>query len=233
MTFRLGPDDSDPFVVFSPDPAQDHKGEYLTRLAPIASACVFLFLATFSHAQQIDVTVGGSTALAAKNNTSSEASQPPAEKGGVYPSISADVVFKSRFGFRRVGLMAETSWRDHKGSYNGYEQFRPIFTDVNALYQPQLSKKMGFDFTAGIGVASDRFYIAGLTCGSAPGTCYTSKDHFMEQLGAGFRYYVWHRLPNVFVRPEIHYYHIQNNFEFHSDNLFRAGASVGYTFGPH
>jgi hypothetical protein len=53
----------------------------------------------------------------------------------------------------------------------------------------------------------------------------------MEDLGGGVRYYVWHRLPNVYVRPEVHYYHIQNNVEFNSSNLFRVGASIGYTFG--
>jgi hypothetical protein len=33
------------------------------------------------------------------------------------------------------------------------------------------------------------------------------------------------------VRPEVHYYHIQNNLEFYSNNIVRAGATVGYTFG--
>ena len=48
------------------------------------------------------------------------------------------------------------------------------------------------------------------------------------------RYYVWH---HVFVRPEIHYYHIPNNNNpnnngfFNSNNVFRVGASIGYTFG--
>ena len=51
----------------------------------------------------------------------------------------------------------------------------------------------------------------------------------MEDLGAGVRYYVWH---HFFVRPEVHYYHIQNNVEFNSDNVFRVGASIGYTIGP-
>jgi hypothetical protein len=52
----------------------------------------------------------------------------------------------------------------------------------------------------------------------------------MEHLGGGVRYYFWHQF---FIRPEIHYYRIQNNVEFHSDNLFRASASIGYTFSRH
>jgi hypothetical protein len=52
----------------------------------------------------------------------------------------------------------------------------------------------------------------------------------MEHLGGGLRYYFWRQF---FIRPEIHYYLIQNNVEFHSDNLFRASASIGYTFSRH
>jgi opacity protein-like surface antigen len=52
----------------------------------------------------------------------------------------------------------------------------------------------------------------------------------MEDLGAGVRYYVWH---HFFVRPEVRYYHIQNNTdEFNSSNIFRVGGSIGYTIGP-
>jgi hypothetical protein len=49
---------------------------------------------------------------------------------------------------------------------------------------------------------------------------------------AGFdvRYYAFR---NLFVRPEVHYYYIHNNYEFHSDHVLRLGASIGYTFGGH
>ena len=88
--------------------------------------------------------------------------------------------------------------------------YRPILTDVNAFFQPKLSKKLGLDFMAGIGIASNRFNLLG-SC-SIPGCVnYTSSNHFMEDLGVGVRYRFWHRLPHIFVRPEAHYYHIQNN----------------------
>jgi hypothetical protein len=200
----------------------------LRRFAPIACVCTILLFAIPGRTQQLDIAVGGGTALGFRNNTSSQAALPPVEKGGTYPSVSVSVLLKERYG-----LNVETAWKDKKASYDGYETYRPIFTDVNALFQPQLNKKMGLDFMAGAGIASNRFYLPGESCGSAPGVCYVSSNHFMEHLSAGFRYYVWHRLPNIFLRPEIHYYHIQNNFEFHSDNVFRASVSVGYTFGNH
>ena len=58
-----------------------------------------------------------------------------------------------------------------------------------------------------------------------------ARPRFEKDFGAGFRYYVWHRLAGVFVRPEAHYYHVQNNQGFNSSNVFRLGASIGYTFG--
>jgi hypothetical protein len=44
--------------------------------------------------------------------------------------------------------------------------------------------------------------------------------------GFGIRYSLWR---NFFIRPEANYYRIFNN-TFHSDNVVRLGASVGYTF---
>jgi hypothetical protein len=205
------------------------RGMYLRRFAPIASVCTVLLFATLAHSQQqIDIAVGGGTTLAFKNTTASEALLPPQEKGGTYPSVSADVRLKKRYG-----LNVETSWKYKKANYDGYETYRPIFTDVNALYQPQLRKKIGLDLMAGVGIDTNRFYLPGINCGSIAGTCFVSSDHFMEHLSGGVRYYFWHHLPNFFVRPEIHYYHIQNNFEFHSDSVFRAAVSIGYTWGSH
>lgn len=200
----------------------------MRRFAPVTSVCTVLLFATLTHAQQIDVAIGDGTTLAPKYTNSSQAFLPPQEKGGTYPSVSADVLLRNR-----LGLNVETSWKYKQASYYGYEKYRPIFTDVNALFQPQLSKKFGLDLMGGIGVASNLFYLPGESCAPAAGTCYVSSDHFMEHLSGGIRYYVWHRLPHIFVRAEIHYYRIQNNFEFHSDNVIRAGASVGYTFGNH
>jgi hypothetical protein len=199
---------------------------YLRRLAPIAYTCTIFLFATLAHAQQIDIALGASTLLASKNNSSSEAFQPPQLKGGTYPTISGDVLLR-----KRLGLNVETSWRYKTANYNGFETYRPVLTDVNALFQPQLRKKIGLDLMVGAGIARTGLSIPGnVSCGSGPTVCYTGSNHFMEHLGGGVRYYVWHRIPNIFIRPEIHYYHIQNNYEFNSGNVFRAGATVGYTF---
>jgi hypothetical protein len=188
--------------------------------------CSVLLFAHFASAQQGDILAGGGILMFPSSTNDLVSFQQPNEKGGTYLSLGGDVIaFK-----HRLGLNVETSWRYHQGSYYGYENYRPIFTDVNALFQPKLTKKIGLDLFGGIGIASNRFDVLG-SCNIPGCVNYTSSNHFMEDLGAGVRYYVWHRLPHIFVRPEVHYYHIQNNVEFNSNSVFRVGASVGYTIG--
>jgi hypothetical protein len=188
-------------------------------------------LINLAAAQQGDILIGGSTLMTSDPNNDSVAFQPATQKGGTYVSVGGDFI-KWR---HRLGLSAEVAWRYKRADYPDIgETYRPFFTDANVFFQPRLRKNLGLDLFAGIGVASYRFSIPYATaCGVTTSGCtfYTSSNHFMEDVGGGVRYYVWHRIPNVFVRPEVHYYHIHNNFEFHSDNVFRVGASIGYTIG--
>src|SRR5579863_8765829 len=150
------------------------------------------------------------------------------EKGGLYPSISGDVIFHKRIGFN-----FEASWKATQGAYGGPggQPFRPILFDFNGLYQPRLSKKVGADLMAGVGWQSTRFYGFQQNGNCLYfGACYTSSNHFLIDVGAGIRYYV---RGHIFVRPEIHYYNILNNTDvFSNTSLFRVGASIGYTIGP-
>lgn len=189
-------------------------------------------MATFAHSQQIDIAAGGAILMSSTSPSDLATFHGPLEKGGIYINVSGDYV-----GFKKphLGLSVETAWRYKRGDYpyNG-ETYRPIFTDVNALYQTNLGKllrrQVSLDVMAGIGVASTRFYepySSYCTLGATGCTNYASSNHFMEDIGGGLRYRFWRRF---FVRPEVRYYHIQNNFEFTSNNVFRVGASVGYTF---
>lgn len=203
----------------------------MRKFALFVFACLILLPITLATAQQADIMVSGATLMSPTRNSDAVNFHQPTEKGGTYVGVGVNYV---RFK-HHLGLNAETSWRYHQTHYpyNG-ESYHPIFTDVNVLFQPRVTKRVSLDLFAGIGVASTRFNVpAGASCGISTGGCviYTNSNHFMEDIGGGVRYYVWHRVPNVFVRPEIHYYHIQNNVEFNSANVFRVGASVGYTFG--
>jgi hypothetical protein len=207
----------------------------LRKFALLVSACTVFLLVNFAAAQQVDIMVSGST-LDSFPPRNSSVTQPPAEKNGIFVGISGDYIGFKRFGKRRYGLNFETAWRHKTTNYpdNG-ETYRPYFSDVNALFQPRVGKllgrQVGLDFLGGIGVATTTFDLPPdsiCTLGAAGCVNYTTSNHFMEHLGFGVRYNVWRRF---FVRPEGHYYHIQNNVGFSTGNVFRVGASVGYTFG--
>jgi hypothetical protein len=200
----------------------------LRKLVWFASVFGFLFLVQLASAQQGDAMFGLGTLMSSGScnvNANNGLLLCP-EKGGVYPSVSADVIFK-----KRVGFNFETAWKASQGSYGGPggQPFRPILTDFNGVYQPKITKKIGADLMAGIGFQSTRFYLPFCT-GTFSCNNFVSSHHFLMDVGAGIRYYVWN---HVFVRPEIHYYYVLNNTnDFTSNNVFRVGASIGYTIGP-
>ncbi len=192
----------------------------MRKLAFLTAVCVFFFLANFASAQQGDAMFGGGTLISSGSCSSTTGFCP--EKGGFYPAVSADVIFHKRIGFN-----FETAWRASQGDYAG-QPYRPIITDFNAMYQPRLGKKIGADLMAGIGWQSTRFYLPYCT-GTFSCDNFVSTRHFLVDIGGGIRYYVW---GHVFVRPEVHYYQIVNNTDvFSSGNVFRVGASIGYTIG--
>jgi len=200
----------------------------LRKLALLAPILGLLFLSNLASAQQGDAMFGLGTLMSSGSCTTNLGSGlfTCPEKGGLYPSVSADVIFHKRIGF---GF--ETSWKASQGAYGGTggQPFRPIITDFNAMYQPRISKKVGLDLMAGVGWQSTRFYLPFCT-GTFSCDNFASSHHFLVDVGGGIRYYVWN---HVFVRPEAHYYYVNNNTDdFSSNNLFRVGASIGYTIGP-
>ncbi len=182
-------------------------------------------LLTGALAQEVDIAVGGSTAYSAKPTSASEAFQPPAERGGVFPSVSAQIVRDDHFG-----INAEFAYRYDKALYNGYQPYRPAQYDINLVYAPAVNHRTKVDLMAGIGGQTTIFYNTNNNCPSNAGVCslHFNTTHFAAHLGIDLRRYVWR---NFFVRPEVHYYRIIDNSEFHSDNLIRMGASIGYTWG--
>lgn len=205
----------------------------MRKLAFLATVFAFLVLPglvlpNLASAQQGDVAVGFGTLVSP--GASSCDSGPCAERGGLYPSIGGDAIFHKRLG---VGF--DIAWRGGYGYYAGQPSipYRPIIFDINGVYQPRLGKKAGLDLLGGIGWQDTRFYgynnSANCIYFSA---CYSSYNHFLVDVGAGIRYYVW---GHVFVRPEARYYHVLNNNNsgiFSSGDIVRVGASIGYTIGP-
>ena len=127
----------------------------------ITSGCVVFLFASLGHAQQADFTVGANAILSSTYNSASQTYLPPAEKGGTYASVSADIVFKNRVGFN-----GEVAFRAKQGLYNGYQGFRPVFYDFNGVYAPRIGRKVSPELMAGVGGESILFYNRYATCNS-------------------------------------------------------------------
>lgn len=195
----------------------------MRKLVLPVAACAVVLAVKFARAQEIDVAVGGSTLFSAKSTSASQAYPPPPERGGTYPTASAQVVFKNHLGFN-----VETAFRYKQGLYNGYQRYRPVLSDVNGVFAPRVGDKSIADFMAGFGAETLIFYNHFANCNFAACPILISGNHFLLHAGGGWRYYLLGRL---FVRPEAHYYYVFDNTEFHSGHVLRLGASLGYTFG--
>ena len=197
----------------------------MRKFALVLTVCAVLMCSALAHAQQVDVALGAGILLSTTNLTASQAYLPPAEKGGIYPSFSIDRILKNRFGYN-----AEVALSYKHEVYNGFQEYRPIFYDLNAVFAPHLTRRIDADFTAGAGGVRVLFYSPSGNCNFSTG-CSTAlnSNHFLFHLGASVRYTLWR---HYFISPEANFYHIVNNVEFHSDNVLRVGASIGYRFGP-
>jgi len=198
---------------------------HLKKLSLVATACLVFVAATAAYGQQMDFAFGLSTTNAPSySSTTSSSTFPPVSlTGGAYPSISGDFLLRKNFG-----VMGEISWKSSQGIYDAYQPYRPIFWDFNGVYVPELTKHVAAELSAGVGAESTRFYTNYYTCNYISCTNYSTSTHFMGQFGAGLKLYA---RGGLFVRPEIHYYLVNNNNEYTSSRVFRYGASIGYTFG--
>jgi hypothetical protein len=206
----------------------------LRKSALLATVCTIFcfFFVSLASAQQGDIAVGFGTITspgASPCGFSGSVDQEICpEKGGFYPTIGGDVIFH-----RRIGVGVDFTWRGGQGLYGGPDgqPYRPILTNVNAVYQPRFGRKLGLDLVGGIGWQTTRYYGYVPTSGCVYlGACYLSSTHFLVDVGAGLRYYVH---GHFFVRPEVRYYSIINNtVDFTSDSVVRIGGSIGYTIGP-
>ncbi len=186
-------------------------------------ACTLAVLTAAAKAQQFDLAVGAGSLFSTAQTTASQAFLPPPERGGTYVTASGQLLFT-----KHLGVNAEFVMRRNKALYNGFQDFRPFLYDANAVYARRLTDNASVDFMAGMGGQTVLFYNQFGPCLTATCPVLVNTTHLLAHAAADVRYYFWR---NFFLRPEIHYYRVINNSEFHSDNVFRAGASIGYTFG--
>jgi len=202
----------------------------LRKSALLLSACAVLVSAALARGQETDLAVSASTLFSTKANSASLVYMPPPEKSGLYPGVSVTHTFADLFGYKnRLGFNIEFAALARRGLYDGFQGYRPILYDFNAVYQSHVDKKTAIDLMAGIGGERLLFYRQLGACVSPTGCQFMyNANHFLIDAGGDVRYTFWKRF---FIRPEAHFYRIVNNYEFHSGNVVRLGASIGYTFG--
>jgi hypothetical protein len=197
----------------------------LKKLAFLSAFCLLFVTAHAARAQQLDVAVGFGTMTATSGGVDLAGGNVVSQRGGLFPSISADVLFLHH---HQIGVQGEVAWRASQNLYADTLPFRPILYDFNAIYAPRLGKRAQAEVMAGFGGEDLRFY-GQINCTFVGCTDYVSSNHLTGHIGAGIRLYVWH---NVFVRPEAHFYGIHNNNEFPSSNANRFAVSIGYSLKP-
>jgi hypothetical protein len=193
----------------------------------ICFAAVFALVLSAStlFAQSADVAFGIGTVKGASTSNVGSNYSPQSVGGGVFPSFSGDFLIMKHFG-----VSGEVAWRATQNNYFGFQPFRPLFYDFNAIYVPTLGKAAAAELQAGIGAESIRFYTGSIQCSYLTYSCtnYVSSNHFMGHFGAGLRLYPF---GNFFIRPEAHIYLVRNNVEFSGAFAERFGVSIGYSFG--
>ena len=188
----------------------------------VAVAAAALLISFTAQSQQIDAAVGASVLKAPPASSAIGNYSPQSLRGGLYPTVAADVLLKHSFG---VG--AEVSWRAHSGLYAGYQPFRPLFYDVNAVFAPSFGKA-GLAVQAGMGEEKLTVSQGNFNCGYfIDCATYNSSSHLLVHVGFAFRYYA---LRNFFVSPDANLYFVRDNTLFSSGHAQRFGISVGYSF---
>jgi len=207
----------------------DPMGGLVVKQVVLLSALLALVAtAAAQQNQQFDIGFGVGTVVAPSATTSvtgNHSSQTVG--GGTYLGFSGDYLF-----WHGLGVQGEVAWRATQNLYEGYQPFRPIFYDVNAIYAPYLDRHVQLELLGGIGALSTRFYTQTYTCDYFYYSCtnYFSSNHFMADVGAGLRFYL---KGGLFLQPEVREYFIHNNVEFNSGHATRAGATLGFTFGKY
>lgn len=196
----------------------------LKRLLAVAVFFAIAFVGSRANAQ-IDLAFGVGTINAPQRSANLLGYTQASLTGGAYPAISGDFLLHKNFG-----IGGEIAWRASQAAPATipFAPYRPLLWDFDAMYVPRLSKRMAAELSAGIGAESVRFYTPYIYCSFTGCTNYTTSTHFLGQFGGGLKIYL---RGGLFVRPEAHFYLINNNVEFSSSYAVRYGGSLGYTFG--
>ncbi len=147
---------------------------------------------------------------------------------GFFLGFGGDIMFR-----KHLGVGAEINFQPTHQDYGPLE-YRQTFIDVNAIYEPLITKHAIVQLQGGIGSASTGFTFSQTGCvGTA--VCTTSNSpvgsatHFQVHFGVGLQIPVSN---HFFIRPQFDLHYVPNlTDQFGSDFVPEATIAVGYHFG--
>jgi hypothetical protein len=146
---------------------------------------------------------------------------------GLFADAGGGLMLTNHFG-----AGAQFSWRAGQGNYAGVN-YRPLFYDFNAIWQPVKTKRVVPEIQAGLGGVRVGFNANAQTCSPLTG-CSTvnvgseSSSHFQTHMSVAVRLYA---TPHIFFRPAIDAHWVNDFFQFGSNWVPEYSLGVGYSFG--
>ena len=147
--------------------------------------------------------------------------------GGLTSDVGASFMF-----MKHLGVGADLGWRDTKAAYAGL-QYRPLFYNFDAIYQPVRTKRIAPELRAGLGGVNVNYSYSSTSCDAFAG-CSTSNQtvesshHFQVHMEAAARIYFTNHL---FLRPAVEAHYVNNFFQFGSNWVPQYSMGIGYSFG--
>jgi len=201
----------------------------------VVSACFGLLAASsllVAQSPQVNLYVGLGTATDSSNGqaidtfgTGNFINTP--RMTGLFATVGGGFMLTPHFG-----AGAEINWRAGSGDYAGLN-YRPIFYDFNAIWQPIKTKRFVPEIQGGLGGVAVHFNANSPSCDQFAG-CQTvnlgseSSDHFQTHFAVAARIYA---TPHIFFRPAVDVHWVNNFFQFGSNWVPEYTMGLGYSFG--
>jgi hypothetical protein len=177
----------------------------------------------------------------------------PCTTGDLYgPCVSTPSLSGATIGFggdlmlwKKFGIGAEVGFQPAKQTFVNLNASaaaagvntlavtsRMTIFDVNGIFQPVNTKKVGLKLYGGIGDANLKFYESASSSsvlGSQNSSQYFgSANHFQVHGGVGVQIYV---TDHVFIRPEFDVHYVHNLTQFGSNIVTSETVWLGYSWG--
>jgi hypothetical protein len=159
--------------------------------------------------------------------------EPGPTMGGLFGVVGVDFMFKPH-----LGVNGEYAFRFKQAPFlrDDSLNMRPVFYDINAVWQPISGKRLIPVLEGGFGLAKVALHftqsssLTGITSTSGfPAGSDT--NHFQLHGAVGMKIYV---KGNLFVKPQFDLHYARHlTDQFHRNLVLQFTGSVGYTFGAH